>query len=124
MIEENTQSSKSFISDKKQPYLYLKVLLTIENEDASQLSPVQYKFLIMQALKETLGQVGASTTVDLLKLSSDAVALLRLPSRNAEKVWGALTLYGTTPAKRRCAFRVLQVSPFLMGLAFDTRRSR
>ncbi|BFZ10592.1 hypothetical protein BsWGS_13631 [Bradybaena similaris] len=116
-----SMSSNGFISKKKQPYLYMKVALTIDGEDAGQLTPVQYKYLIVQALKETLGQVGAGNTVDLLKLSNNGVALLRLPTRHADRLWAALTLYGNTPAKRRCAFRVLQVSPFLMGLVFDSR---
>ncbi|CAG5117916.1 unnamed protein product [Candidula unifasciata] len=120
MVDADVKT-KCFISEKKQPYLYMKVSLTIDGEDVGQLTPVQYKYLIMQALKETLGQIGASYTVDLLKLSSNGVALLRLPRGYSDKLWAALTMYGATPAKRRCAFRVLQVSPFLMGLVVDSR---
>ncbi|CAL1526231.1 unnamed protein product [Lymnaea stagnalis] len=114
------EQDKRLISSRSQPYVYFKVKLTIENEDTSQMTDVVYKFLITKAVAETLGEVGAAICVDLLKLFGNGVSIIRVPSSHSEKLWAALTLYGTTPAQARCAFRVLQVSSFLMGLAFDT----
>ncbi|XP_005104986.1 ribonuclease P protein subunit p14 [Aplysia californica] len=124
MPEAMSTTSYRTISVNSQPYLYLRIQLTVEGEDADKITPVQFKFLIVQALKENMGEVGAATPVDVLKLLGQGIALLRMPNRNAERLWAALTLYGRTPSDKRCAFRVLQVSPFLMGLAFDSREGR
>ncbi|RUS81770.1 hypothetical protein EGW08_010462 [Elysia chlorotica] len=121
LMEGNQTCQANFVSQKVQPYVYLKISLTIEGEASGKLDGNQYKFLILQALKETLGQVGAATPVDVLKLFSDGISLVRIPSRNSDKLWAALTLYGTTPSGKRCAFRVIQSSPFLMGLASNSR---
>lgn len=118
--EENPSRQSSCVSQKLQPYLYLKISLTIVEKNAGELDDNQYKFFILQALKETLGQVGAATHVDLLSLNK-GIGLVRIPSVNYEKVWAALTLYGTTPSGKRCAFRVMKASPFLMGMALDSR---
>ncbi|XP_059152659.1 ribonuclease P protein subunit p14-like [Physella acuta] len=120
---EHSQSCL-LIVDKKHPYFYFRLQLTIDDENVNELTHTQYKYLIMQAITETLGQIGAATTVDLIRVMDSGMALVRVPSSKAEKIWASLTLYGTTPAKRRCAFRVLQASPFLMCLAFNSRDVR
>ncbi|GFO38427.1 ribonuclease p protein subunit p14 [Plakobranchus ocellatus] len=114
----------NFYAEKTQSYVYLKTSLTIEDENSSELNGNQYKFLILQAMKETLGQVGAATPVDLLKVFGDGTCIIRVPSRSTEKIWAALTLYGSTPSGKRCAFRVIHASPFLLGLAFNSRNHR
>merc|ERR1712126_314170 len=75
----------------------------------------------MQALKKNLGAMGGATSVDVLKLYENGIALIRIPNSNAENVWAALTLYGITPSQKRIAFTVLEVSPYLLGLAFNSR---
>ncbi|GFS18707.1 ribonuclease P protein subunit p14 [Elysia marginata] len=119
--EENQLHQIPFVSEKLQPYLYLRVNLTIDKKNAGDLDGNQYKFLILQALKETLGQVGAAYPVDLLRLFGDGGSLIRIPRVGSEKIWAALTLYGTTTSGNQCAFRVQQASPFLMSLAFNSR---
>ncbi|XP_025107427.1 ribonuclease P protein subunit p14-like isoform X2 [Pomacea canaliculata] len=102
----------------KAPYWYMQVTLLYESGE-KETDVLQLKHIIMQALTEIFGQVGASDTIDVLKLSSGN-ALLRVPTRSFVKLWGALTLYGKYKG-RLCAFRVHQVSPNLMGLACNSR---
>ncbi|KAK6994550.1 ribonuclease P protein subunit p14 [Biomphalaria glabrata] len=124
-VQEEVKSSL-LISDKHHPFVYLKIQLTFENgeEDVNELTPVQFKFLVMQAIKETLGEIGASTPVDILKLWDEGLAILRVPSIEAEKIWAALTLYSTTATQKKCAFRVLQASAFLLALSVNSRDLR
>ncbi|KAH9494604.1 Ribonuclease P protein subunit p14 [Bulinus truncatus] len=123
-VEQKTCHLPALISDKQHPFVYLKVKLSVENDENIDMTPVRFKFLIMQAVRETLGEVGASTTIDVLKLQNGNLAILRVPSRLAETVWAALTLYGSTQNEKRCSFVVLQASAFLMALAVNSREIR
>ncbi|XP_031561534.1 ribonuclease P protein subunit p14-like [Actinia tenebrosa] len=110
---------------QKAEYFYLKVLLEFERCDGVNVPEIDmllYKRLLIQALEELHGQVGAALTVDVLKYNSSTLqAILRVPESGLVKVWSALTLFGFYQ-DQRCAFRVLQVSPHLMAFAVDSRQ--
>ncbi|NXV73113.1 RPP14 protein, partial [Atlantisia rogersi] len=87
-------------------------------------SVAQFKQLVVSALRELHGEVGASLPVDVLTYEEKTLsAILRVISSGLVKLWSALTLLGVYQ-NRRCAFRVLQVkltSPFLLALSGNSR---
>lgn len=102
------------------PYHYLKVCLELEDE-AARLSAVDLKQFIITGLKSLYGEVGAALNFDLLKYDEDTLtAFLRVSSRGLVKLWSSLTLLGSYQ-NQACAFRVLQVSPFLLALTGNSR---
>lgn len=102
------------------PHHYLRVRLLLEDEPPS-LSAVELKTFIVSCLRGLHGEVGAALDVDVLKYDEEKrTALLRVPSRGLVKLWSSLTLQGSYQ-NRACAFRVLQVSPFLLGLTGNSR---
>ncbi|XP_009324610.1 PREDICTED: ribonuclease P protein subunit p14 [Pygoscelis adeliae] len=67
------------------------------------------------------GRVGAALPVDVLTYEEKTLsAILRVVSSGLVKLWSALTLLGFYQ-NRRCAFRVLQTSPFLLALSGNSR---
>ncbi|NXQ85302.1 RPP14 protein, partial [Nyctibius grandis] len=67
------------------------------------------------------GPVGAALPVDVLTYEEKTLsAILRVISSGLVKLWSALTLLGFYQ-NRRCAFRVLQTSPFLLALSGNSR---
>nr|XP_009934961.1 PREDICTED: ribonuclease P protein subunit p14 [Opisthocomus hoazin] len=65
--------------------------------------------------------VGAALPVDVLTYEEKTLsAILRVISSGLVKLWSALTLLGFYQ-NRRCAFRVLQTSPFLLALSGNSR---
>ncbi|XP_054641125.1 ribonuclease P protein subunit p14 [Dunckerocampus dactyliophorus] len=102
------------------PYQYLKVCLELE-KSSTRLSAVELKHFIITGLKSLFGEVGASLYFDILKYDRDTrTALLRVCSRGLVKLWSSLTLLGFYQ-KQKCAFRVMQVSPFLLALTANSR---
>ncbi|XP_043934731.1 ribonuclease P protein subunit p14 [Protopterus annectens] len=100
-------------------YHYLKIHLDCEEE--VRLNDAHFKQLIISALKDLHGEVGASLPFDVLKFDEKSLsAILRVYSSGLVKLWSALTLLGSYHGKR-CAFRVEQVSPFLLSLAGNSR---
>nr|XP_013804135.1 PREDICTED: ribonuclease P protein subunit p14 [Apteryx mantelli mantelli] len=66
-------------------------------------------------------RVGAALPVDVLTYEEKTLsAILRVTSSGLVKLWSALTLLGFYQ-NRRCAFRVLQTSPFLLALSGNSR---
>ncbi|XP_076027529.1 ribonuclease P protein subunit p14 [Genypterus blacodes] len=105
---------------KKPPHHYLKVSLVFENE-GTKLDSVELKQLMISGLRSLYGEVGAALTFDLLKYDEDTlVSILRVSSRGLVKLWSSLTLLGFYQ-EQACAFRVLQVSPFLLALSGNSR---
>ncbi|NXY44393.1 RPP14 protein, partial [Ceuthmochares aereus] len=73
-------------------------------------SAAQFKQLVVSALRELHGEVGAALPVDVLTYEEKTLcAILRVISSGFVKLWSALTLLGFYQ-NRRCAFRVLQVN--------------
>ncbi|XP_063147552.1 ribonuclease P protein subunit p14 [Candoia aspera] len=101
-------------------YHYLKIRLEFEEADVS-LNPVEFKQLIISALKRLHGEVGAALPVDVLTYEEKTLtAILRVSNAGLVKLWSALTLLGSFQ-NRKCAFRVIQTSPFLLALAGNSR---
>ncbi|XP_057625930.1 ribonuclease P protein subunit p14 isoform X2 [Chionomys nivalis] len=69
----------------------------------------------------TLLLVGAALPVDVLTYEEKTLsAILRVCSSGLTKLWSSLTLFGAYKNKK-CAFRVIQVSPFLLALSGNSR---
>ncbi|XP_075881294.1 ribonuclease P protein subunit p14 isoform X2 [Nelusetta ayraudi] len=102
------------------PYHYMKVCLVLENE-STRLSAVELKLFIITGLRNLFGEVGAALNFDLLKYDENTLtAFLRVDSKSLVKLWSSLTLLGCYQ-DQPCAFRVLQVSPFLLALTGNSR---
>uniref|UniRef100_A0A2D4IBC4 Uncharacterized protein n=1 Tax=Micrurus lemniscatus lemniscatus TaxID=129467 RepID=A0A2D4IBC4_MICLE len=101
-------------------YRYLKIHLQFEESGIS-LNPVDFKQLIISALKRLHGEVGAALPVDVLTYEEETLtAILRVSNVGHVKLWSALSLLGSYQ-NRKCAFRVIQTSPFLLALAGNSR---
>ncbi|XP_058027861.1 ribonuclease P protein subunit p14 [Ahaetulla prasina] len=101
-------------------YHYLKIRLEFEEAGIS-LNPVDFKQLIISALKRLHGEVGAALPVDVLTYEEKTLtAILRVSNTGLVKLWSALSLLGSYQ-NRKCAFRVIQTSPFLLALAGNSR---
>ncbi|XP_013035674.2 ribonuclease P protein subunit p14 [Anser cygnoides] len=99
---------------------YLRVRLELPDGGARP-SAAQLKQLVVAALRELHGEVGAALPVDVLTYEEKTLsAILRVVSSGFVKLWSALTLLGFYQ-NRRCAFRVLQTSPFLLALSGNSR---
>uniref|UniRef100_A0A8C2U2I5 Ribonuclease P/MRP subunit p14 n=1 Tax=Coturnix japonica TaxID=93934 RepID=A0A8C2U2I5_COTJA len=89
-------------------HCYLRVRLELPDGAARPGAP-QLKQLVVTALRELHGEVGAALPVDVLAYEEKTLcAILRVISSGLVKLWSALTLQGFYQ-NRRCAFRVLQV---------------
>ncbi|XP_048348211.1 ribonuclease P protein subunit p14 [Sphaerodactylus townsendi] len=101
-------------------YYYLKIHLEFQEVGIS-LNAVEFKQLIVSALKLLHGEVGAALPVDVLSYEEkNLFAILRVPIIGLVKLWSALTLFDSYQ-NRKCAFRVTQTSPFLLALAGNSR---
>ncbi|XP_050813568.1 ribonuclease P protein subunit p14 isoform X2 [Gopherus flavomarginatus] len=70
---------------------------------------------------DLVSSVGAALPVDVLTYEEKTLsAILRVPSSGLVKLWSALTLLGSYQ-NRKCAFRVIQTSPFLLALSGNSR---
>ncbi|XP_065263388.1 ribonuclease P protein subunit p14 [Emys orbicularis] len=99
---------------------YVKLRLEFQ-EGGIRLNAAHFKQLILSALKELHGEVGAALPVDVLTYEEKTLsAILRVPSSGLVKLWSALTLLGSYQ-NRKCAFRVIQTSPFLLALSGNSR---
>uniref|UniRef100_A0A8C9A777 Ribonuclease P/MRP subunit p14 n=1 Tax=Prolemur simus TaxID=1328070 RepID=A0A8C9A777_PROSS len=71
--------------------------------------------------KELTGLVDAALPLDVLTYEEKTLsAILRICSSGLVKLWSSLTLLGSYKGKK-CAFRVIQVSPFLLALSGNSR---
>lgn len=65
--------------------------------------------------------VDAALPLDVLTYEEKTLsAILRICSSGLVKLWSSLTLLGSYKGKN-CAFRVIQVSPFLLALSGNSR---
>ncbi|XP_006019702.1 ribonuclease P protein subunit p14 [Alligator sinensis] len=113
--------AKPFATRAAQPgHHYLRV--SVEFPDGGvRLNAAHFKQLIVSALKELHGEVGAALPVDVLTYDEKTLsAILRVSSSGFVKLWSALTLLGSYQ-NRKCAFRVVQTSPFLLALSGNSR---
>ncbi|XP_049718801.1 ribonuclease P protein subunit p14 [Loxodonta africana] len=99
---------------------YMKVRLEFQ-EHGIGLNAAQFKQLLILALKDLFGEVGAALPLDVLTYEEKTLsAILRICSSGLVKLWSSLTLLGSYQG-RKCAFRVMQVSPFLLALSGNSR---
>ncbi|XP_061542904.1 ribonuclease P protein subunit p14 [Phyllopteryx taeniolatus] len=111
---------QSVVLKNAAPYQYMKVCLVLEDKSVK-LSAVDLKQFIITGLKSLHGEVGAALHFDVLKYNKDTLsAFLRVPGSGLVKLWSSLTLLGSYN-EQSCAFRVLQVSPFLLSLTGNSR---
>lgn len=101
-------------------YHYMKVCLEFQERGVG-LNAAQFKQLLVSALKDLFGEVGAASPVDVLTYEEKTLlAVLRVRSSDLVKLWSSLTMLGSYRS-RKCAFRVMQVSPFLLALSGNSR---
>ncbi|XP_019716123.1 ribonuclease P protein subunit p14 isoform X2 [Hippocampus comes] len=111
---------QSVVLKNAAPYQYMKVCLVLEDK-STKVSAVDLKQFIITGLKSLHGEVGAASHFDVLKYDEDTLtAFLRVSTIGLVKLWSSLTLLGFYN-KQSCAFRVLQVSPFLLSLTGNSR---
>lgn len=102
-------------------YCYLRIRLDFEEPANPDLSVIQFKQVILQAVKSLFGITGASNQIDILKFTeADRTAVIRVQHRFLAQFWASLTLYSEHDGQS-CAFRVLQVSSHLIALAANSR---
>lgn len=121
-VDKKDESSvyRRVVLKNTSPYHYMKVCLVLEDE-STRLSAVELKHFIITGLKNLYGEVGAALNFDVLKYDEDTLtALLRVYSKGLVKLWSSLTLLGFYQ-NQACAFRVLQVSPYLLALTGNSR---
>ncbi|XP_028262244.1 ribonuclease P protein subunit p14 [Parambassis ranga] len=118
--KEEESVYKRVVLKNASPYQYMKICLVLEDE-STRLSAVELKLFIISGLRNLYGEVGAALNFDLLKYDEDTLtAFLRVTSRGLVKLWSSLTLLGSYQ-NQACAFRVLQVSSFLLSLTGNSR---
>ncbi|XP_059800203.1 ribonuclease P protein subunit p14 isoform X2 [Hypanus sabinus] len=101
-------------------YQYMKVRLEFE-APGFRLNDVSFKQMIVSALRGLHGEIGAAVPIDVLKFEEQSLtAILRVRGSDLVKLWSALTLVASYK-DAKCAFRVIQVSPFLLALSGNSR---
>ncbi|XP_011915044.1 PREDICTED: ribonuclease P protein subunit p14 isoform X2 [Cercocebus atys] len=106
-------------------YHYMKVCLEFQDCGVG-LNAAQFKQLLISAVKDLFGEVwnhlvDAALPLDILTYEEKTLsAILRICSSGLVKLWSSLTLLGSYKGKK-CAFRVIQVSPFLLALSGNSR---
>ncbi|KAL7843162.1 hypothetical protein AOLI_G00246740 [Acnodon oligacanthus] len=119
-MEEKSASYERVVYKNPSEYHYMKIHLVFENANTS-MRAEDFKYLIICGLKDLYGEVGAAIPFDVLTFDQTALsAILRVFSSGLVKLWSALTLIGSY-ANEPCAFRVTQVSPFLLALSGNSR---
>ncbi|XP_023620755.1 monoacylglycerol lipase ABHD6 isoform X1 [Myotis lucifugus] len=99
---------------------YMKVCLEFQEHGVG-LNVAQFKQLLISALKDLFGEVDAALPLDILTYEEETLsAILRICSSGLVRLWSSLTLLGSYKGKK-CAFRVIQVSPFLLALSGNSR---
>ncbi|KAM4650526.1 ribonuclease P protein subunit p14 [Discoglossus pictus] len=117
--QEPTAYERIVLKNKSE-YHYMKIQLVFE-EDGVRLNAAQFKHLIVSALKDLHGEVGAALPLDVLKYEENNLcAILRICSSGLVKLWTSLTLLDNYH-NHKCTFRVIQTSPFLLALAGNSR---
>ncbi|XP_076865129.1 ribonuclease P protein subunit p14 [Brachyhypopomus gauderio] len=119
-MDEEPASYDRVVYKNASVYQYMKICLIFGNGN-KKLGAEQFKQLIISGLKDLYGQVGASFPFDVLTFDQRAQsAILRVYNNGLVKLWSALTLIGSCE-NESCAFRVTQVSPFLLALSGNSR---
>lgn len=101
-------------------YHYMKIYLILDSDDRK-FNAAHFKQIVISALRDLYGEIGAAFPFDVLKFEEDTLtAVLRVYNSGLVKLWSALTLLGSYHSEP-CAVRVVQVSPFLLALSGNSR---
>ncbi|XP_078399729.1 ribonuclease P protein subunit p14 isoform X1 [Cetorhinus maximus] len=119
--EREVAAYERHVSRNTCDYHYLKVGLEFEGtRPGFRLNAAHFKHLIVSALKDLHGEIGAALPVDLLRFEEETLtAILRVKSSGLVKLWSALTLLGSYQ-NEKCAFRVTQMLPGLLSISSIT----
>nr|XP_022301432.1 ribonuclease P protein subunit p14-like [Crassostrea virginica] len=116
-IVMNIRKTKCSFSKKS----FFRIQLEFENEGYADIGETMFKFVVQQAVKNLFGEIG-ECFVDVIKYDPILLeAILATSERFQVQLHGALTLFSCYENKR-CAFRIHQISPSLMGLASDSQQ--
>lgn len=75
----------------------------------------------MEAIKQLFGEIGAATTIDILKFNPETLeAIVRVPKTFYIKLRGSLTLCGKYEG-RPCIYFVRKTTSLLLALQGDSR---
>ncbi|KAI4495363.1 hypothetical protein M0802_008753 [Mischocyttarus mexicanus] len=100
---------------------YLDVCLELQDSSDIELSPVNLKKNILEAVRQFLGEEGAKSTIDILKYS---ILLRRFVLRCENdfyvKLRASLTVAGQFDGKP-CVYNVHRASPNLLSFISDSR---
>ncbi|KAI4879772.1 hypothetical protein NFI96_023231 [Prochilodus magdalenae] len=136
-MEEKPASYERVVYKNPSEYHYMKIHLVLEKANKS-IGVEEFKQLIISGLKDLYGEesalalvwavselmVGAAMPFDVLTFDQTALsAILRVYNSGLVKLWSSLTLIGSY-ANESCAFRVTQVSPFLLALSGNSREMK
>ncbi|XP_028302183.1 ribonuclease P protein subunit p14 isoform X2 [Gouania willdenowi] len=118
--KEETSVYRRVVLKNSSPYHYMRVCLVVDDQRIRP-SVVELKNFIITGLRTLHGQAGAAINFDVLKYEEDSLtAILRIYSRGLVKLWSSLTLISSYE-NHNCAFRVNQVSPYLLALTGNSR---
>ena len=116
--------SSRVTAKQKSEYYYLKCVLEKEEDGNIKciiLEDMKLKILIVNALQQLHGLVGAAIKVDVLKCDQkNGEIILRVNACNLVKLWSSLTILNNYNGTH-CRCNIKQVSPYLMSLAADSR---
>jgi len=106
-------------------FFYLRLKIDFSKEDdlpPVEMDSVAFTSLMAQALGSLHGKIGSAIIVDVIKFDPVSMeVIVRVKERGLVKLWSALTLLSYY-RDRKCAIKVIQVSPHLLSLAVDSRQ--
>jgi len=106
-------------------FFYLRLKIDFSKEDdlpPVEIDSVTFTSLMAQALGSLHGKIGSAIIVDVIKFDPVSMeVIVRVKERGLVKLWSALTLLSYY-RDRKCAIKVIQVSPHLLSLAVDSRQ--
>ncbi|XP_075222188.1 ribonuclease P/MRP subunit p14 a [Lycorma delicatula] len=102
-------------------YRYLDITLSFEANCDIPVSAVDFKYHVVQSVKDVFGEIGASISVDVLKYdSSKKTGIIRCPASSYVKLRSALTL-SSEYGGRCCSYTINNSSPLLISLLSNSR---
>eukprot|EP00899_Mesostigma_viride_P006056 jgi/Mesvir1/15451/Mv06631-RA.1 len=89
--------------------------------DGGVLSKEGFLEVLRLAMKQLFGVVGGALDFDVMAYEpSSQSAIIKVPKSDATRVWAAAAMVGKH-RDQECRLQVLQVSPFLLALATNSR---
>ncbi|KAL2091668.1 hypothetical protein ACEWY4_013931 [Coilia grayii] len=118
---EDLAAFERLVCKNASDFHYMKICLVLE-KGRRNVEAAQFKQLMISGLRQLYGEVGAALPFDVLKFDpSTLTGMVRVCNSSLVKLWSAITLIGSYQ-NELCAFRVTQVSPFLIALSGNSRK--